>query len=417
MKAQRAAKVLLISDRYLPEVGGSIYWFDNLYRRYPKDSVWILTQAYPGSKAFDSASGTRIHFTRVKLRRHAFLRPESLLIYVKLLFAGIWIVLRNRVSIIHASKVLPEGLVARCISRLLGVPYLVYAHGEEITIFSRNPDMLRHLRKVYDGAARVVANSSFTANCVRNLGCHGENVVRISPGVDPDAFRPGPRNGDLVREQRLEGKTVLLSVGRLQKRKGHDNVLRAMPEILASCPDLVYLVTSHGEEEEPLRRLAAKLDVEHAVRFVGETPLALLQNYYNTCDIFILANRTLEDGDVEGFGMVFLEASSCGKPVIAGDSGGTGDPVKDAWNGLRLDTTKPENIAKAVIQLASNPGLREKMGSNGRALVESDYSWDSVVRKFAATDADILAGRAAVSEAAPNPQPNSLGEPNLECHR
>jgi phosphatidylinositol alpha-1,6-mannosyltransferase len=237
MKAQRAAKVLLISDRYLPEVGGSIYWFDNLYRRYPKDSVWILTQAYPGSRAFDSASGTRIRFTRVKLRRHAFLRPESLLIYVKLLFHGN--LDRPAQPACRSStpaKCCPKASLRAASPASSACPTSCTLHGEEITIFSRNPDMLRHLRKVYDGAARVVANSSFTANCVRNLGCHGENVVRISPGVDPDAFRPGPRNGDLVREQRLEGKTVLLSVGRLQKRKGHDNVLRAMPEILAPAP-------------------------------------------------------------------------------------------------------------------------------------------------------------------------------------
>jgi phosphatidylinositol alpha-1,6-mannosyltransferase len=387
---RRGARVLLITDRYAPEVGGSIVWFENVYRRYPQGTVAIVTQAYPDDDRIDEATpGVRVYRTR--LRRYRFLKPESLLLYAKLFFWSAFAILRHRVQVIYAGKVLPEGLIARLCGKLFRIPYVVYAHGEEITVFGRNPKLRRHLPRVYGGAARVIVNSDFTRRELEELCGATVRAVKISPGVDERVFRAGPRDAAIVSHLRLEGKIVLLSVGRLQKRKGHDHILLALPGILRQVPDLAYVILSTGEEEARLKDLARDLGIADHVRFVGEVAFQGLPRYYNTADIFILANRQLEDGDVEGFGIVFLEASACKRPVIAGASGGTGDAVREGVSGYRIDAANVAEIERAVVTLARDAKLREQFGEAGRQVVEGEYTWEKVVEKTLEVDAELVA--------------------------
>ena len=324
-----APRTLLLTDRYLPEVGGSIVWFSNVYRRYPPGTVWIVTKKNPGADEVDRRF-LGIRTLRLGLRRYRFLRPESLMMLAKLLVAAVWTIRRYSIQIVHAGKLHPEGLVARIAARVTHIPYVVYAHGEELTVVVNNPNYapwLGRLRSVYNDSAAVIANSDYTRAELLRFGIEAEKIVRISPGVDSALFKPGIACAEIAARYSLEGKMVLVSIGRLQKRKGHDHVLRALPKVLKRIPHLAYLIVSSGEEEEFLKSLSKELGLEKVVRFVGEVPFESLSEYYNTADIFIMANRTLPNGDVEGFGIVFLEANACGKPVIAGDSGGTADPV------------------------------------------------------------------------------------------
>ncbi len=164
--------------------------------------------------------------------------------------------------------------------------------------------------------------------------------------------------------------------------------------MLRHFPNLVYLIVSDGEERPALEKLAKELEVDQAVRFVGEVSARDLPRYYNACDIFILANRTLPNGEFEGFGIVFLEASACAKPVIAGKSGGTADPVRHGWNGLRVDGSQPEEIAQAILGLAEDPARRAAMGSAGRELVESQYRWEQVTERILTLSRDVVGARA-----------------------
>jgi phosphatidylinositol alpha-1,6-mannosyltransferase len=373
-----------VSERYLPEVGGSFVWFANVYRRYPPGAVFILTRKVPGGRETD-ATFPGVHTWRLTLERHPLLKPETLAVITKLVIAGLWTIRRRSIQVVHAAKLHPEGFVARLLWRATGVPYLVYVHGEELALFGDNTAYQKHrdrLRAVYRDAATVIVNSEFTKQQLLEFGGNLRNVVRISPGVDSSLFAPGDKDPVLVERLGLSGRSVLLSVGRLQKRKGHDHVLRALPEVLQQLPSLVYLVVGDGEERRSLEALAHELGVAHAVRFIGEVPTEDLPRYFNTCDIFVLANRTLPTGDFEGFGIVFLEASACGKPVIAGDSGGTADPVRDGWNGLRIDCSEPANIARAITALAFDRTRCARMGRNGRRMVENEYQWASIAERI-----------------------------------
>lgn len=387
---RRGARVLLITDRYAPEVGGSIVWFENVYNRYPPGTVAIVTQAYPHDRAIDEAhSGLRVYRTR--LRRYRFLKPESLLLYAKLFFWSAYAIVRHRAQVIYAGKVLPEGFIARLCGKLFRIPYVVYAHGEEITVFGSNPSLRRHLPPVYGEAARVIVNSDFTRDELMKLCGDAVRAVKISPGVDARMFQAGPRDAAIQSALGLEGKVVLLSVGRLQRRKGHDHILLALPGILRQVPELVYVVLSTGEEEARLKGLARDLGIADHVRFVGEVAFQDLPRYYNTADIFILANRQLDDGDVEGFGIVFLEAGACKRPVIAGASGGTGDAVREGVSGYRIDAANVAEIERAVVTLARDAKLREQLGEAGREIVEGEYTWEKVVERTLEVDAEIVA--------------------------
>ncbi len=373
-------RTLVISDRYLPEVGGSFTWFHNVYSRHPPGSVHFLTNSYRDAAAID-ATFPQMRMHRVSLKRYRLLKPESLAIYAKLFTLGVWICLRHGIEVIHAGKNLPEGFIARKLSKLLRIPYIVYAHGEEITVFGNNPKLRPQLPAIYEDAAAVIANSAFTCDQVMALGVSAERFSRISPGVEPDEFAPSSSGEALRRRLGLEGKLVLLTVGRLQRRKGHDQVIAALPAILARAPGLVYVIAGDGEERKALEDLARDTGVASAVRFLGRVPQEELPALYNLADIFIMANRAMPDGDVEGFGIVFLEAGACKKPVIAGSSGGTADAVEDGVTGLRVDATSAVGVEDAVVRLALDPELRQRMGESGRARVLAQYSWAAITAK------------------------------------
>lgn len=383
-----APRTLVISDRYLPELGGSFTWFHNVYTRLPAGSVHFLTNSYPNAAEID-ATFPQIRMHRVALKHYRFLKPQSLVLYAKLFALGAWICWRHGIQVIHAGKNLPEGFVARKLSKLLRIPYVVYAHGEEITIFGRNPRLRPHLAAIYTDAAAIITNSAFTRSLVLELGVEKARFAMISPGVDPDEFKPLAAGETLRQRLKLEGKLVLLTVGRLQQRKGHDQVIAALPAILQRIPQLVYVIAGDGEERKALEDLAREKGVAAAVHFLGRVPQAELPTLYNAADIFIMANRTMPDGDVEGFGIVFLEAGACKKPVIAGDSGGTADAVEEGVTGLRVDGTSPGAIAAAVLRLALDPALRQRMGESGRSRVVAEYSWAAIAEKTLALSREI----------------------------
>ncbi len=399
---KRHPRVLVISEIYLPQIGGSITWLHNSYIRHPDKTVFLLTKKYRGTRDLDQSiesDSTRSGIRRVVRRsfeRYWFLRPHSLLMYLNMLVSAMWIVLRHKIDIIHVGKNLPEGYIARIVSKTLRVPYVIYAHGEEITICQGDPKLAPTIRPVYDDAAAVIANSTFTVETLAKAGVRTEHVTQISPGVDADTFCPAAPDDELVSRLGLEGKVVLLSVGRLTLRKGHDQVISALPRILEAVPNLVYVIASDGEEREHLEELVAKHGVGGAVHFLGAVDVDSLPRLYNTCDIFIMANRELPGGDIEGFGIVFLEANACGKPVIGGASGGTSDAIRHGQSGLRIDGTSIDEIVDAVTTLAADAEKRQAMGTFGRKLVLENYTWDVICARTQAVTRRVIGAEVAV---------------------
>jgi phosphatidylinositol alpha-1,6-mannosyltransferase len=284
------------------------------------------------------------------------------------------LVLTRRFAAIFAGRALPEGLVALVTGRLMRRPVLIYAHGEELTGWGRGRKF-QVMCYVMRRANYILSNSDHTRDTLVNLlGVESQRIVLTYPTVDENRFKPGLPVADLHESIGLEGvKKLVLSVGRMQRRKGFDNVIRAMPELLKQGVDIDYALIGIGDDLEYLQNLAREHGVAERVHFLGHVSYEDLPRWYNACDIFAMPNRDI-NGDTEGFGLVFLEAAASGKPVIAGMAGGTASAVVDGETGLRVDGEAVEAIVQALTRLLRNPSEAAEMGRKARLRVLENFT-------------------------------------------
>jgi len=372
------SRYLVITALFLPTKGGTAVWFDEVYRRLGGKEIHIVTADVPGAEEHDALHPNSVH--RLKLRRHWWLRPESLGMYAKFLAASLRLGLRHDFEAVHAGRVLPEGLVGWVVARAIRRPLVVYAHGEEVTTW-RQAGKRRVMAWTYRHADCVVANSEFTRDELTKLGVRPERIVLIYPGVDIARFRPGLPYDDLATGIGLvKGERLILSVGRLSRRKGFDQVIQAMPRLVEQGIAARYVVIGIGEDREYLRQLAVKHGVSERVHFLGHVAPEDLPRWYNAADVVAMPNREI-DGDTEGFGMVFLEAAACGKPALAGLAGGTGAAVVDGVTGLRVDGASTSAVAEAISRLLWDPGLARDLSERGHARAIAGFSWGRVAER------------------------------------
>ena len=384
LKESRPLRYLLLSEHYLPEIGGHIVLLHETCRRLGNTTVVAGNPGgLPKTEVIDG-----VKIDRVSLSRFSFLRPESLFTYGSLLLSGLHAALRYRPDVLLAARVLPEGLVAWVISKLLRMPFVTFAYGEEIASWGRAGSQSKRraltgalkrrcLWSVYHASDSIVAISRFTHDLLANRRVDSGKLKIIHPGTDPEVFKPMAKDRAMVQDLDIAGKKVLLTVGRLTERKGQDMTFRAMKRILKEVPDVVYVIAGTGVYERELKKLAHELDIESNVRFTGEVSQESLPKLYNLCDVFLMPNRVLGGKDVEGFGIVFLEASASGKPVIGGMSGGVPDALVDGETGLLVDGSVPSEIATAAIRLLTDPDLADKFGRAGRERVCRELTWDN----------------------------------------
>lgn len=267
-----------------------------------------------------------------------------------------------------------------------------YTHGEELAdqwrsrfVGTAHIDALR-------AADGVVAVSEFARARLLALGVSPERIQVIHSGVDLGRFSPGPASRSIVDRFGLAGLRVLLTVGRPEPRKGQDTVIRALPAIAERVPDVVYLMVGGGPSTAPLEALAERLGVRDRVRFGGAVSEEDLVACYRACDVFVMANRTLDDGDTEGYGLVFLEAGACEKPVVGGRAGGAPEAVIEGVTGLLVDGTSVDETAAALVRLLTDRGLAETMAAQGRARAQTQ-GWDATGRAFRAFCGGLRSGR------------------------
>ncbi len=371
-------RLLVITELYLPTKGGTAVWFDEVYRRLGDKEIHVVTADVPGAAEHDLNHPNTVH--RVRLERHWWLRPESLAMYAKLLWRSANVALSNRIDAVHAGRVLPEGLVGWIVARLVGVPLVIYAHGEEITSW-RNPKKAKVLRFVYRRADILVANSEFTRSELLKLGVAENRIRLIYPGVDVERFRPDLPCEDLKAQIGLRpGQKLILSVGRLSRRKGFDMVIRALPLLQERGIEYQYALIGIGEDQEYLAELANDMKVADQVHMLGHVSPDDLPRWCNACDVFVMPNREI-NGDTEGFGMVFLEAAACRKPAIAGAAGGTGSAILDGETGLRVDGTQVKTVAGALARILSDEGFATRMAQAAYDRAIALFSWQAVAEQ------------------------------------
>jgi phosphatidylinositol alpha-1,6-mannosyltransferase len=372
MNAPPQTPYLMLTELFLPTKGGTAVSFDDDFRRLGGKEVHVVTAEVPGAREFDRDHPNTVH--RLRLQRVPWLKPESLLIYARLLGKSLALVATHRFAAVFAGRGLPEGLVALLVGRLIGRPVLIYAHGEELTGWGRGWKF-RAMCFVMRRADALLANSDFTRDTLVDLlGVEAGRIALTYPTVDETRFRPGLPCDDLRAGLGLRpGQPLILSVGRLMRRKGFDHVIRALPQLLAGGIDAHYAVIGIGEESGYLRDLANEHGVADRVHLLGHVPYEDLPRWYCACSLFAMPNRDI-GGDTEGFGLVFLEAASAGRPSLAGIAGGTGSAVVDGLTGLRVDGQDIDAIAGGLARLLTNRAEAERMGRQGRARVLDFYT-------------------------------------------
>jgi phosphatidylinositol alpha-1,6-mannosyltransferase len=295
-------------------------------------------------------------------------------------------------DLVQAGDLFPQGLIALSLKHLMGIPYVAFCHGEEVTITDRYRYHALLRDRIYFGADVVIGASDFAQCQLMRIGVPTERIRVIKPGVDWERFCPRPPSPELSRRFSLGDKRVLLTVSRLSPRKGHDLAIRAVAKIISEIPNLHYLIVGKGPEEIRLRELAGELGVTSHVSFVGYVPEEELSAYYNACDIFVMPNRE-ENGDIEGFGIVFLEANAAGKPVVGGRSGGTYDSVLDRITGFLIDPNSVEELTATLRELLNSQCLRQQLGSAGLLRVRNEFSWSAGARRLREISNEVVAGR------------------------
>ncbi len=374
-------RTLVISELFPPRVGGTPTWFHEVYRRYPPGEVVVLTHSEPGDEVIDARLPYPVRRVPMSMADWGFLSPASARHYLRLVRVARQLCRHHAITNVHCGRVMPEGVVGYLLRRLTRIPYCVYAHGEEIGTARSSRQLTFLMRRVYGGARVVIANSESTRRLLLAVGVPAARISIIHPGVDSDRFCPAGDSARTHEGLELNGQRVLLTVARLQRRKGHDTVISALPAVRSAIPHLRYLIVGAGEEEARLRDLAERAGVVDFVEFAGRVSDDRLPAYYQACDVFVLPNREEANRDIEGFGIAFLEASATGKPVIAGRSGGTCEAVVDGETGLLVDGEDPPAVARAILSVLSDPDRSRRMGERGRARAAERFSWDAIARQ------------------------------------
>lgn len=353
-------KTLLFTLEYPPFKGGVANYYNNLVKYWPESKNMAV-----------------LNNNDSKLIK-GWLWPKWLL--------AIWhlwrIAKKEKISYILVGQVLPLGTATWILSYFVNYKYSVILHGMDFTNALQTARKRWITMKIFKKTEKIICANSYVAELVKGVLDDGQakKVSVVNPGIENKDLRF--KNEDLrfkfLKKHNIENKIILFSIGRLVKRKGFDKVIAAMPKVLKQAPNLIYVIAGDGPDKYYLKKLAEdKENIIFLEKITDEEKWAWL----NLSDIFIMPSRQIKE-DFEGFGIVYLEANLCGKPVIAGDSGGVRDAVKDKVSGLLVDPEDTNKIADAIIKLAKDKNLREKLGKQGGERVIKEFNWGKQVKKI-----------------------------------
>lgn len=376
-----AKKTLVLTENFPPNTGGSGRWFWELYSRLPSEQYLVVTDENQSAHEFDQAQNIEIVRIPLQSPEWGFKSTAGLAFYWKTFWQLKKLIKIHGITHIHCGRVLPEGVIAWLLSLFSNVKYLCYVHGEDVETAATSREHHLMVQQVCKRAERLICNSYNSANIVKRLGyAKEEKLTVLHPGVNSQRFQPAPNDIEFQQHMNWHERTVLLTVGRLQQRKGHDMMIQAMAQLKEAIPNVLYCIIGQGETRPLLNELVAKHQLHDFVHFLDELSDEAMIQCYQQCDLFILPNRTIQN-DIEGFGMVLVEAQCCAKPVVAGDSGGTAETMLTGETGFIIDCTNPTVIAKEVATMLSNPEQLKAMGKCASQFAKETFDWETHAQK------------------------------------
>jgi len=367
--------------------GGIARLHGELAKRFPRGELVVSTPSDPDADEVDAGLGATIERLPIGASRTKTL--PGLLLWSR---RAASLARRHQAGFVHCGNVKPAGYPARWVFERVRVPYSLFLYGGDLLSeqhkIRQSPLKRRIARAIFGGAKVLLPISNWTRDLAMTvlgelgLDRHGPRVRVLHLGTDPDHFRPGVDTTALRERTAIPNgaRQWLVTVARIEDYKGFDTVIQALPAILERTPDVGYIIAGHGPDRPRLEKLAHKVGVAERVRFVGSVPDRDLPALYNLASLYVGASRRGGRIDVEGFGISLVEASACGLPIVAANSGGIPDAVRDGETGLLVPPEEPAAFAEAISRLLSDGAAAKRMGQNGRRAVETYFNWDRVVR-------------------------------------
>lgn len=369
-------KILLVTNDFGPRSGGIESFILGLLEELDGSQISIYTSSQPGDDEFDEELARKLNLVIYRDKAKILLPTPRVIRDVK------------RVMKLHNSEVVwfgsaaPLGLMATNLRKAGARRIVGLTHGHEVWWAKLFPFNLA-IRKIGNSFDVLTYLGSFTRDAMKSAIGKRAELIQVAPGISTAIFAPGEKPADLIAKYQIEDRPTLICVGRLVHRKGQDKLISAMPMIKAAVPNAQLLFVGSGPRTKYLERAITKLDLTRDVKLLGRVKYEELPSHFLLGDVFVMPSRSRLFGlEVEGLGIVYLEASSSGLPVIAGDSGGAPDAVIPNKTGLLVDGRDIESIARACIKLLSDPTLAKEFGENGRQWALSTWSWDIWGKKF-----------------------------------
>lgn len=385
LACRTVSRVLLVTNDFPPRPGGIQSYLVEFVGRLAgarSHSVMVYAPHWKHAEAFDAAAAADGY----RVVRH----PGTLMLPGPAVDTRMRrLIADHGIDTVWFGAAAPLALLASRARDAGATRVLASAHGHEVG-WSMLPVARSVLRRIGDDTDAVTFVSRYTRSRFASAFGPAASLEYLPPGVDTDRFRPDPAaRAELRVRYRLGGRPTVVCLSRLVPRKGQDMLIRALPSIRQRVDGAALVIVGGGPHADALRRLARDCGVAEHVTFTGGVPAAELAAHHALADVFAMPCRTRGAGmDVEGLGIVFLEASATGVPVVAGDSGGAPEAVRHNETGLVVDGRSVDKIATAVTELLTDRDRAAAMGAAGRAWVTAQWRWDTLTARLA----DLLRG-------------------------
>ncbi|TSA21013.1 MAG: glycosyltransferase family 1 protein [Actinomycetales bacterium] len=370
-------KILLVTNDLGPRSGGIETFILGLIEKLDGSQIAIYTSSQFGDTAFDLELQNKLGVVIYRDRSKILLPTPRVISSIK------------KIMKVHNSKTIwfgasaPLALMAPNLRKAGATRIVALTHGHEVW-WAKVPPFNLAMRRIGNSCDVLSYLGEFTKSAIAKSVGEKVKLVQIAPGISTKYFIPGAKPVELLAKYRIGNRPTLICVGRLVHRKGQDKLIAAMPIIKRAIPDVLLLIIGSGPREKFLRREIAKLHLSNDVQMLGRITYDQLPKHILLGDVFVSPSRSRLAGlEVEGLGIVYLEAGSCGLPVIAGDSGGAPDAVQIGKTGLVVDGRSVNEIADACIELLSNSTKAKEFGASGRIWAVDNWNWDLWGNKFA----------------------------------
>ena len=369
-------KILLITNDLGPRAGGIESFILGLLKRLPQGSVIVYTSSQPKSESFDKDLFDK--FGVIIIRD----RSKILLPTPRITRRAVKLMNQFDAKLIWFGAAAPLALMAAHLRKNGANRIIALTHGHEVW-WAKLPIFRQLLSKISKDVDVLTYLGEYTKNAIKKVVSDQSKLIKIAPGIDVDHFQPSEKSNDLIHKLNISNRPVIVSVGRLVHRKGQDKLIVAMSQVIKDFPTAVLLLVGEGPIKYMLQKLVQHHSLEKNVIFAGRVQLDELPRYIQLGQIFAMPARDRFFGlEVEGLGIVYLEASACALPVIVGDSGGAPDAVISEKTGLIVDGTSPDQIANSIKTLLQQPELAKSYGSAGREWVVNEWRWEIWSKRF-----------------------------------